>query len=220
MKITEEKIMKTYHSIRKLSIRNITASISTMIEEYAKESDSVASGVIGPSFSCSGPGSGWQTNHDVTDYAERALSDDYGALSYIDSSDGREATLEDGEVVWSEESVVEIELPTVEQALEDMETWKIIKKEAANYGVDQSEIDELDETITSCQEIIAEITEAKKNAGDHAYLWLHDSGDCILWESEEDSEDDDGSRAVTRWSLSKAQRDALIETTSLVDCNA
>ena len=139
----------------KLSIRNITASISTMIEEYAKESDSVASGVIGPSFSCSGPGSGWQKHHDVNDYAERALSDDYGALSYIDSSDGREATLEDGEVVWSAESVVEIELPTVEQALEDMATWEIIKKEAADYGADQSEIDELAENIEKRREIIA-----------------------------------------------------------------
>lgn len=132
----------------KLTIRNITDSISSMIEAYARESDSVASGVIGSSFSTSGPGSGWSQQFDVRDYAKRALSEDYGASSYIDSDDGREATLDsDGNLEWSDESVVEIELPSVEEALEDMSTWEIIKKGAANYGVDQSEIDDLAEKI-------------------------------------------------------------------------
>jgi hypothetical protein len=205
------------HTLAKLNV----SSIADAIEEIAREHDSIASGIIGPSFSTSGPGPGWSKQHDCHDYARRALSGDYGAGSYIDSSDGREATLNDeDEIEWSDESVVEIELPTVEQALEDMETWEILRNEAANYGVDQSEIDELTETIDQCQEIIAEIKSAKDGAGEDAYLWLHDSGDCILWESEEDSENDNGSRAIERWSLSKAQRDALIETTTLVDCNA
>lgn len=205
----------------KISIRNIAKGISQMIEEHAQESDSIASGIVGPSFSCSGPGSGWQKNHDASDYAARALADDYGAIRYIDSADGREATLNDeGEVEWSDESVVEIELPTVEEALEDMATWGIIKREAANYGVDQDEIDALAEQIESASEIIAEIKAAKEQVGDEAYLWLHDSGDCMLWESEEDSEDDNGSRALERWQLTKAQASALIETTTLVDCQA
>jgi hypothetical protein len=104
--------------------------------------------VIGPSFATSGPGAGWSRHYDVHDYARRALDEYFGALSYIDSSDGREATLsDDGSVVWSEESVVEIELPTVEEALADPDTWDIIRREASDYGVDQDEIDELTEKI-------------------------------------------------------------------------
>lgn len=120
-------------------------SISAAIEALCKESDTVASGVIGSSFACSGPGSGYQRNYDVTDYAKRALSGDYGALSYIDSSDGREGELDDdGDVEWSDESVVEIELPSVEEALESPIAWGVIRASAADYGVAQDDIDDLD----------------------------------------------------------------------------
>lgn len=45
-----------------------------------------------------------------------------------------------------------------------------------------------------------EILEAKRDA--NGYLWVHDSGDVILWPTEEDSVDDDGANAVARWDVS------------------
>jgi hypothetical protein len=51
-------------------------------------------------------------------------------------------------------------------------------------------------------ETVDAVLEAKANAGPEAYLWLHDSGDCILWSSEEDSEGDNGQNALERWQLS------------------
>ncbi len=127
-------------------------SVSSAIEAACNAHDSIASGMIGPSFACSGPGSGWQRNYDVSDYAERALADDYGASSYIDSGDGREATLdEDGELEWSDESVIELVCPTLEQAMEnrgaydamsealtihcaetDMDAWETLEEHIAN----------------------------------------------------------------------------------------
>lgn len=59
---------------------------------------------------------------------------------------------------------------------------------------------------------IEQILAAKALAGDDAYLWLHDSGDCILWPSEEEAEDDDGHRAIERWQLNPVEIRALIET--------
>lgn len=132
------------HTLSKLTVN----SIAEAIEEIAREHDSIASGIIGPSFSTSGPGSGWSKQHDCHDYARRALIGDYGACSYIDSSNGREATLnDDEEIEWSEESVVEIELPSIEEALRNPEEWAIIKRDAASYGVDQDDIDEIAEAI-------------------------------------------------------------------------
>lgn len=59
---------------------------------------------------------------------------------------------------------------------------------------------------------ITTILAAKKSAGTDAYLWLHDSGDCILWPTEEASENDDGQNAVGRWTLTKAEVNDLINT--------
>jgi len=58
----------------------------------------------------------------------------------------------------------------------------------------------------------AQIIERKRNEGPEAYLWVHDSGDVILWETEAESVDDNGWRAVARWRVDRATLDALIES--------
>lgn len=64
--------------------------------------------------------------------------------------------------------------------------------------------------MTTANEILNEILSAKAAAGAGAYLWLHDSGDCILWPTEEASINDDGRNAIGRWQVSKEVADELI----------
>lgn len=81
----------------KIDLRDVVnaGGVSEAIVAWANDSDTTSSGVIGSTFSCSGPGSGWQKNHDASDYAERALEESYGALYYIDADDGRLASMTD-----------------------------------------------------------------------------------------------------------------------------
>lgn len=153
----------------KINIHNVNehGSISAAIEARAKDSDSIASGIIGPSFSCSGPGSGWQKNHDVSDYAERALMDDYGAASYIDSDDGREATLdEDGDVVWSDECEVEIEMPSTEEALGMPEAFANMAQDINNYEGQTEGWEQLEAVINNMDAAVERIDGSKINDGE------------------------------------------------------
>lgn len=53
---------------------------------------------------------------------------------------------------------------------------------------------------------------AEKSKLDNGYLWLHSTGDCILWPDKESCVNDDGARAVERWQLTREGADALVET--------
>jgi len=59
---------------------------------------------------------------------------------------------------------------------------------------------------------VRQVVERKFREGTYAYLWLHSSGDCILWPDEQSSENDDGANAVARWQLSDAEAVELMAT--------
>lgn len=113
--------------------RSACTTVASAIEEYAAETDWLAAGTIGSTFACSGPGSGWQKNFDVNDYAERALSDDFGATHYIDSSDGRVAESEGDGIAWSDESMVELVAPDAEDACDNLEALKAMVSEIGTH---------------------------------------------------------------------------------------
>lgn len=94
-------------------------SVEAAIHAWCERDRETSSGVIGPEFSTSGPGPGWSKTHDSHDFASRALDGSYGALYYVDAEDGRMAQLDDdGKIEWTEESVVRLECPSVEDALQ------------------------------------------------------------------------------------------------------
>jgi hypothetical protein len=93
--------------------------------------------------------------------------------------------------------------------LSDHERTRI---ELGGYEAGRAEGEKFREIHPTRSETVAEILAAKESAGDDAYLWLHSSGDCILWPSEDASQDDNGAKALQRWQLTKAQTDELIAT--------
>ena len=63
----------------------------------------------------------------------------------------------------------------------------------------------------------ATVIEAKFEAGPESYLWLHSSGDCILWPSEDASTGDDGRRAIARWTVTGDEFEALLDSGEVDD---
>jgi hypothetical protein len=61
-----------------------------------------------------------------------------------------------------------------------------------------------------------EILIAKTDAGDGAYLWVHTSGDVILWHTEP-GPGNDGADAAARWHVGPAVVDELIASGDVDD---
>lgn len=61
-----------------------------------------------------------------------------------------------------------------------------------------------------------EILIARTDAGPDAYLWVHTSGDVILWPAEP-GPDNDGCDALARWQVSPAVVDELIASGDVDD---
>lgn len=60
---------------------------------------------------------------------------------------------------------------------------------------------------------IEEILSAKVKSGENAYLWLQSAeGDCILWPTQDASENEDSADEIGRWQLAADEANELIET--------
>jgi hypothetical protein len=102
--------------------------IDEALTAWCEESDDTSTGVIGPSFATSGPGAGWSEEYDAVDFARRAMEG--GKLYYLDLEDGRlasspewtEDVYQGQDIEWTDESVVRIECPSLEDAMEVPET--------------------------------------------------------------------------------------------------
>lgn len=106
--------------------------VAEAIANWCENSDTTSCGVVGSSFSTSGPGNGWSVQHGPDDFALRAMIE--GAMHYIDESDGRMCSAEPAEEddedayadmgggwftkgSWSSASVVRLEVPDAEDVL-------------------------------------------------------------------------------------------------------
>jgi len=115
-----------------------------------KANDEFATGVIGPSFACSGPGSGWQKAYYITDYAYRALFDNE-ALYYLDLKDGTVAYLDDNnKMQWTKSPVVYFVCPEIEDAIDAPEDTAAMAKAVREiHGV----VDEWEILIAKIQKL-------------------------------------------------------------------
>lgn len=128
--------MKTQKAHCVIDLQDVVAagSVQKAIEQWAQDSDTTSSGVVGSAFSTSGPGSGWSRTHCADDFASAAFAG--GALYYLDSTDGRLKGVEEAEEgddgaerceggcyytegEWSDDSEVRLEVPEIAEAMEN-----------------------------------------------------------------------------------------------------
>lgn len=137
------------------------------IEEWCRESDETASGVIGPEFATSGPGIGWTKYFTTDDFAERAA--EYGARYYIDSSDGRMMTIirdpegtptirdpEGTPVIlseWTPSSVVELICPDLDVAADHPKFFAEMAKSVVDHHFPHSNLKKWRELVTNIKEL-------------------------------------------------------------------
>ena len=100
-------------------------------EAHSQEFDLADStAMAGQTFATSGPGSGWTRKFTSIDYAQRILDDDYAESGNrdgkaLDPDDGRIAMWAEDEIIWSDESIVELECPDVDGIREMHEIYEI-----------------------------------------------------------------------------------------------
>lgn len=143
-------------------------TVEAAIAAWCEESDTTSTGVIGSSFSTSGPGPGWSMNHGVNDYAQRAMEG--GAKYYIDAEDGRmktaewisedDATEDDDRDMnacafrvgeWSDESVIELVCPDIGDVLENKEAFAEMVKSLRRHHAESN--------VAAWKKLVAEIRE-------------------------------------------------------------
>jgi len=125
-------------------------SVPAAIGRWCEESDTASSGVIGPSFATSGPGSGWTMEYDEEEYSLRAFRQ--GAVHYVDSTTGqmrsiREACEDDSEddIIydigggcgidegWTDDSVVCLVVPDMEESMQHPEIVTMMAKAVIDH---------------------------------------------------------------------------------------
>lgn len=129
-------------------VKNATDSVPIAIENACARRDSIASGEIGPTFTTSGPGPGWSIEYDETDYAERALK--AGCSYYVSDTTGEAAFLdENGELTWTDDSVVELKCPEIEDAIDYPESAAAMAREVIAHHHPESNCRKWRELIES-----------------------------------------------------------------------
>lgn len=143
--------------------------VRAALQAWCDESDMTAGGVVGPAFGTSGPGSGWSRTHDEDDFARRALAADYGAAYYLDTTDGRLAQMVDTEdeggetsqeVEWSDDSVVCLLCPEIDDAIAHPEMVAEMAQAVIDYHgprSDRAEWKKLIQSIRDAADALADI---------------------------------------------------------------
>jgi len=156
------KLKKISIDIYDIVICGNNGRVIDALKSYCEDSSDVSCGVVGPAFTTSGPGSGYSIQHDVTDFARRAMEG--GALYYLDTDDGRLAYAPDWtddlyngqEIKWSDKSVVILECPSVEDTIEHPEITAEMAETVIRYK--SSNANEWLQLISSIQDVAEKIS--------------------------------------------------------------